>query len=80
MSTPSRSRSFARGKEGYFEWRDNMERQQRENERQPRNSRFNQEAMHPGDASPPLDAHAEWPREAPRPTRHEQWEESSDST
>ena len=34
MSTPSRSRSFARGKEGYFEWRDNMERQQRENERQ----------------------------------------------
>ena len=111
MSTPSRSCSFARGKEGYFEWRDNMERQQRENERQvqallqetrrlraendvlriqvsseppcyqqPRNSCFNQEAMHPRDASPPLDAHAEWPREAPRPICHEQWEESSDST
>ena len=36
--------------------------------------------MHPGDASPPLDAHAKCPREAPRPTRHEQREESSDST
>ena len=47
---------------------------------QPRNSCFNQEAMHPRDASPLLDAHAEWPREAPRPIRHEQREESSDST
>ena len=34
MTSPSRSRSSARGNEGYFEWQDNMERRQRENERQ----------------------------------------------
>ena len=34
MLTPSRSRSSARGDEGYFEWCENMERQQRESERQ----------------------------------------------
>ena len=34
MASPSRSRSSARGDEGYFEWRSSMERRQRENERQ----------------------------------------------
>lgn len=34
MTSPSRSRSSTRGDEGYFEWRDNIERRQRENERQ----------------------------------------------
>ena len=34
MSTPSKSRSPARGDEGYFEWRETMERQQLESERQ----------------------------------------------
>ena len=33
MAPPSRSCSFARGDEGYFEWRSNMERRQRDNER-----------------------------------------------
>lgn len=32
MTSPSRSRSFARGDKGYFEWRSDMERRQRENE------------------------------------------------
>ena len=32
MTSPSRSRSSARGDEGYFEWRSDMERRQRENE------------------------------------------------
>ncbi|RVW76966.1 hypothetical protein CK203_055535 [Vitis vinifera] len=34
MSTPSRSRSLARGDKGYFEWRKTMERRQLESERQ----------------------------------------------
>ena len=34
MSTPSRSRSSTRGDEGYFEWRETMERRQLESERQ----------------------------------------------
>lgn len=34
MSTPSRSRSSARGDKCYFDWRESMERQQRESERQ----------------------------------------------
>ncbi|KAL6317329.1 hypothetical protein AAG906_030082 [Vitis piasezkii] len=34
MTSPSRSRSSARGDESYFEWRSDMERRQRENERQ----------------------------------------------
>ncbi|RVX16518.1 hypothetical protein CK203_006233 [Vitis vinifera] len=34
MSTPSRSRSSAIGSEDYFNWRENMERRQRKNERQ----------------------------------------------
>ncbi|KAJ9683798.1 hypothetical protein PVL29_016343 [Vitis rotundifolia] len=34
MSTPSRSRSLAMGDEGYFDWRESMERRQRESERQ----------------------------------------------
>ncbi|RVW27404.1 hypothetical protein CK203_095434 [Vitis vinifera] len=34
MTSPSRSRSSARGDESYFEWRGSMERRQRENERQ----------------------------------------------
>ena len=34
MTSPSRSRSSTRGDEGNFEWRNNMERRQRENERQ----------------------------------------------
>ncbi|RVW51764.1 hypothetical protein CK203_066847 [Vitis vinifera] len=34
MTSPTRSRSSARGDEDYFEWRDSMERRQRENEQQ----------------------------------------------
>ncbi|RVW14338.1 hypothetical protein CK203_099076 [Vitis vinifera] len=34
MSTPSRSRSSARGDEDYFKWREAMERRQLESERQ----------------------------------------------
>ena len=34
MSTPSRSRSSARGSEDYFDWRESIERRQRKNERQ----------------------------------------------
>ncbi|RVW96524.1 hypothetical protein CK203_029646 [Vitis vinifera] len=34
MSTPSRSRSSAMGDEGYFNWRESMERRKRESERQ----------------------------------------------
>ena len=34
MTSPSRCRYSARGDEGYFEWQDNIERRQRENERQ----------------------------------------------
>ncbi|KAJ9682800.1 hypothetical protein PVL29_018678 [Vitis rotundifolia] len=34
MSTPSRSRSSAMGDEGYFDWRESMERRHQENERQ----------------------------------------------
>ena len=34
MSTPSKSHSSARGDEGYFEWREAMERRQLESERQ----------------------------------------------
>ncbi|RVW65739.1 hypothetical protein CK203_057695 [Vitis vinifera] len=34
MSTPSRSRSSARGDEDYFEWRETIERRQLESERQ----------------------------------------------
>lgn len=34
MSAPSRSHSSARGEEGYFEWRANIKRRQRESERQ----------------------------------------------
>ena len=34
MSTPSRSRSSARGDEGYFEWRETMGKRQLESERQ----------------------------------------------
>ncbi|RVW14720.1 hypothetical protein CK203_092640 [Vitis vinifera] len=33
MSTPSKSRSSAREEEGYFEWRETMERRQLESER-----------------------------------------------
>ena len=33
MSTPSKSRSSARGNEGYFEWRETMEMRQLESER-----------------------------------------------
>ena len=34
MTSLSRSRSSAKGDEGYFEWLNSMERRQRENERQ----------------------------------------------
>ncbi|KAL6319874.1 hypothetical protein AAG906_036944 [Vitis piasezkii] len=34
MSTPSRSRSSAMGDEGYFDWRETMEKRQLESERQ----------------------------------------------
>ena len=111
MSTPSRSRSSSRGDEGYFEWRENMERRQWESERQVqallqetrrlreendvlriqvssepprcqqrRSLRCNQEAMYPGNASPPLDAHGVWPGEGPVPTHCAPQEESLDFT
>lgn len=34
MSTPSRSRSSTKGSDGYFDWRESMERRQQESERQ----------------------------------------------
>lgn len=34
MSMPSGSQSLAMGSEGYFDWRENMERRQQESERQ----------------------------------------------
>ncbi|KAL6325687.1 hypothetical protein AAG906_023532 [Vitis piasezkii] len=34
MSTPSRSRSSSMGSESYFDWRESMEKRQRESERQ----------------------------------------------
>ncbi|KAL6313961.1 hypothetical protein AAG906_011691 [Vitis piasezkii] len=71
MSILSRSHSSARGDEGYFEWRANMER---------RYLGCNQEATCPGNVSPPLEVHGAWPAEEPIPTRRATREESSDST
>ncbi|KAL6331179.1 hypothetical protein AAG906_009607 [Vitis piasezkii] len=78
MSTPSRSHSSARGEEGYFEWIQVSSEPPRC--QQPMNPYYNQEAVYPGDTSPPLDVHGAWPGEVPIPTHHAPREESLDST